>query len=96
MTTVFVTRHPGAAAWAQHHGHADAQAVAHLDTATVKPRDVVLGTLPVHLAAEVCARGGRYFHLILETPPEARGRELTPEDMDVFGARLQEFIVRPA
>lgn len=93
MTTVFVTRHPGAVDWAARRGIA-AQMVAHLDPASVQPGDVVMGTLPVHLAALVYARGGRYLHLELDLPPEARGRDLTADDMDRFGARLTEYQVR--
>jgi CRISPR-associated protein Csx16 len=52
-----------------------------------------MGTLPVNLAAEVCARGGRYLHLTLDLPPEARGRDLSAEEMERFGARLTEFFV---
>lgn len=49
--------------------------------------------LPVSLAAEVCAKGARYLHLTLDLPPTARGRELTAEEMDVRGARLEEYRV---
>lgn len=93
MTTYFVTRHPGAVEWAQRRG-IEAQMVSHLDPTSIRPGDVVIGTLPVHLVAEVCARGGRYLHLTMNVPPEARGRELTADDMKQFGARLEEYKVR--
>lgn len=51
------------------------------------------GTLPVHLAEEVSARGGPYLHLVLELPPERRGLELTAEEMGRCGARLG-FVLR--
>ena len=92
--TWFVTRHEGAREWAQRRGIANVQMVSHLDTAAIRPGDVVIGTLPVHLAAEVCARGGRYWHLTMDVPSEARGRELTADDMERFGARLEEFEVK--
>jgi CRISPR-associated protein Csx16 len=92
MTSWFVTRHPGAVDWAGARG-IEAKIVAHLDPATIHAGDVVMGTLPVHLAAEVCARGARYLHLNLDLPPEARGRDLTADDMDRFGATLTEFVV---
>jgi CRISPR-associated protein Csx16 len=92
MTALFVTRHAGAVDWAARQGLA-ARMVSHLDPADVGPGDVVMGTLPVHLAAEVCARGARYLHLTLDLPPEARGRDLTADDMARFGAKLEEFIV---
>ena len=94
MTTYFITRHQGAAQWAEQQGFTINHVVSHFDTQTVQQGDRVLGTLPVNLAAEVCARGGEYFHLSLETPPEYRGKELTPEQMGEFGARLTRFYVR--
>ena len=94
MTTIFVTRHAGAVEWARRRGVAADEMVAHLDPGRIAPGDIVIGTLPVHVAAEICARGGRYLHLSLNTPPEARGRELTAADMDRFGARLEEYEVR--
>jgi CRISPR-associated protein Csx16 len=41
----------------------------------------------------VCARGARYLHLSIDIPPEARGRDLNAEEMERFGARLEEFQV---
>ena len=93
VTAWFVTRHPGALDWARGRGLPDLVAVDHLDIGKVEPGDRVLGTLPVHLAAMVCARGARYLHLSLDLPPDARGRELTGEDMARFGARLEEYRV---
>ena len=93
MTTWFVTRHEGAAIWAAARGF-EARLVGHLDIEAVEAGDRVLGTLPVHLAAEVCARGARYWHLTLEVPPEARGRELSAADMEAFGARLEAYDVK--
>jgi CRISPR-associated protein Csx16 len=93
MTTYFITRHEGARQWAENEGFPIDRMVDHLDPAEVRPGDRVLGTLPVNLAAEVCARGGRYFHLALDLPPEWRGRELSAGDMARFGAVLREFRV---
>ncbi|CAI8780481.1 CRISPR-associated protein Csx16 [Methylocaldum szegediense] len=93
MTIYFITRHEGARRWAEEEGFAVERMVDHLDPGDICAGDMVLGTLPVNLAAEVCARGGRYFHLSLNLPPEWRGRELTPEDMRRFGAKLEEFRV---
>jgi len=95
MTTLFVSRHPGALEWATGEGFAVDRQVAHLDSTTIQPGDVVIGTLPVNLAARVCERGGRYLHLSLELPPERRGRELSAADLRQYGARLEEFRVTP-
>jgi CRISPR-associated protein Csx16 len=94
MTTYFVTRHPGAREWAQQQGITVDTQVDHLNVAQVKVGDVVIGTLPVNLVAEVCARGGRYYlHLALDLPPGVRGKELSVEDMERLGARLEKYRV---
>ena len=93
MTTWFVTRHPGAVEWAARRGLAVDRPVAHLDIDEVKPGDTVIGILPVHLAAEVCARGARFYNLSLDVPPEARGRELSADDLERYGARLEGYTV---
>ena len=73
MTTWFVSRHPGALQWMQQCGPAFDCHVPHLDTAQVQRGDTVIGTLPVNLAAQVCARGAAYWHLALEMPAQQRG-----------------------
>ncbi|MFZ5834780.1 MAG: CRISPR-associated protein Csx16 [Pseudomonadota bacterium] len=93
MTIYLVTRHPGAADWAMAQGHGDAAIIDHLDTGLVQPGDIVLGTLPVNLAADVCQRGGRYFHLSLLLPQELRGHELSAAEMNSLGAKLVEYVV---
>jgi len=96
VTTFFVSRHPGAVAWAARQGLAVDRLVAHLDTGLIQAGDVVIGTLPVNLAAEVCRRGGRYLHLSLQLPLDMRGRELGAEDMEHYGARLDAYGVEKA
>ena len=96
MTVYFITRHPGAVAWAHEEGIEVTQLIDHLDVACIQPGDTVVGTLPVNLAAQVCARGGRYLHLSLELPPDMRGKELTAEDMRRLGAKVEEFLIVPA
>jgi CRISPR-associated protein Csx16 len=55
--------------------------------------DTVIGSLPVHLAAAVCEAGARYFHLQIDVPREARGRDLTADDMVEYIARIEEYMV---
>jgi CRISPR-associated protein Csx16 len=90
MTTYFVSRHVGALDWAQREGLV-AERVAHLDPNTINPGDIVLGTLPIQLAAEVTARGARYLHLEIDLTPELRGQDLTADQMKDCNARLTEF-----
>ena len=93
MTTYFVTRHPGALDWAAGEGVIVDRVLAHFDPECIQPGDVVLGTLPINLAARVCARGGRYLHLSVEVSPEWRGRELSATDLRTCGARLEAYRV---
>lgn len=90
----FVSRHPGAVAWLAQQGVSVDCMVAHLDVQQVQPGDWVMGSLPVSMAAQVCARGARYLHLSIDLPAHARGTELTARELDSLGARLQAFEVR--
>jgi len=96
MTTFFVSRHPGAQAWAAELGLQIDRCEPHLDTAQVQPGDTVMGTLPVHLAAAVCAQGGRYLNLSLDLPAHWRGRELSAAELHQCNARLEGFEIRAA
>lgn len=91
MTRYFVSRHPGAIAWARQQGLAVDAFVPHLDPSAVQPGDVVMGTLPITLAAQVCARGGRYLHLSLNLPHEMRGQELSADQLNALQASLRPF-----
>ncbi len=93
MTTWFITRHPGARVWADRQRLAVDRHEVHLDPADVAAGDVVIGALPVHLAAAVCARGARYINISLDLPAHARGRELDAEELAAFNARLEEFAI---
>jgi CRISPR-associated protein Csx16 len=93
MTTYFVSRHRGAWAWAAEEGIPVDRVVEHLDPSAIQPGDCVVGTLPINLAAAVCERGGRYFHLSLHLSRQSRGQELTPERMRAHGASIEEYRV---
>lgn len=93
-TTWLVSRHAGAVKWLHRRGYEAVQTIAHLDPTTIQPGDTVIGTLPVHLAAAVCARGARFVFLSVDIPAQLRGKELTDAQLDQFNARLQSFHVR--
>ena len=95
MTTFFVTRHPGALQWMRQHGPAFDRHITHLEPTSVVPGDSVIGTLPIHLAAQVCARGAAYWHLTLQLPEAVRGRELSAPELSALGATLQQFDISP-
>jgi len=94
MVTYFVSRHPGAVEWAARRG-INAEPVKHLDPEQINGGDTVIGTLPVHLVAQINARGGRYLHLELSIPEDMRGEELSADQMEEYGATLQEFSAEP-
>ncbi|HXH04214.1 MAG TPA: CRISPR-associated protein Csx16 [Candidatus Competibacteraceae bacterium] len=93
MTIFFVTRHPGALAWAREAGIHFDRVLEHLDPDLIAPGDVVIGSLPVHLAATVCQHGARYLHLSLDLPATLRGQELDAATLRNLGARLEEYFV---
>lgn len=94
MTTWFISRHPGAKAWAAEQNLQIDQHLTHLDTTLIQRGDTVIGTLPVHLAAAVCSQGARFFNLSLDLPAHWRGRELSAEELRQCQARLECFEIR--
>jgi CRISPR-associated protein Csx16 len=95
MTTFFVSRHAGAVEWAARRELIVDRLVMHLDIAEVRQGDTVIGTLPVNLAAAICVRGARYLNLSVDLPPAARGRELSADELEHYGARLEAYSVQP-
>lgn len=93
MTCWLVTRHPGAFGWFVTNGIAFDRHVPHLDVAAVKRGDTVMGSLPIHLAAQVCAIGARYLHLSIDISHAERGQELSRETLERAGAKLEEYSV---
>jgi CRISPR-associated protein Csx16 len=90
----FVSRHPGALDWARQNGIAFDRLVAHLDTQKVSAGDKVIGSLPVNLAAEVCARGAEYWNLSLRVAERDRGRELSAEELQGYNAIVERYDIR--
>ncbi len=91
----FVSRHRGAIDWARRHPWAiRADFLPHLDLAQIVRGDIVIGTLPVHLVAAVCARGAKYLHLTIDLAAPQRGQELTADELDAAGARLVHYRVQ--
>ena len=61
--------------------------------ASIAPGDTVIGVLPVNLAARICERGAHYLNLSLDLPAEARGRELSADELEIRG-QAEAFKVR--
>lgn len=96
MSTIFVGRHPGAVSWMKTKRVPVDRWVDALDIDDVKPGDIVVGTLPVHLIADVCGRGARFVALCLDIPRNLRGAEFTEEEVGLLNGRLEAYEVRPA
>lgn len=95
MTTLLISRHPSAIAWVKSKVSVD-EVLTHLtddDIAKLTTEHTVIGTLPIHLAAAVCEKGATFVYLSLDTPPELRGAELSVEQMNTLGARLENYYV---
>ena len=93
MTYWFVSRHPGAIAWAKLQKLPVTRWVKHLDVCEVSVGDLVAGTLPMEAAAAVCERGAKFFSLELHLAENQRGRELSEKELRDLNCSLQEFRV---
>lgn len=91
MTVWFISRHSGAIDWLATKGLKADRCVPHLYPEQLTTGDTVIGSLPINMVADLCARGVRYLHISLHLPPELRGVELSPEQLEQLGARLEEF-----
>ena len=87
-----ISRHAGAISWLASQGWVG-EVIPYLDLTTVKSHDVIVGVLPIHLAAEVCGKGAEYWHLGLIVPPQLRGVELSAEQITLLQPTLTRFNV---
>jgi CRISPR-associated protein Csx16 len=98
MSTIIVTRHAGAIEWLRREfGLVGDKVVAHItaeEVAELKYGDKVVGVLPIHLAVAIHQQDARVLLVQMPAvPQEARGRELTPEDMARYGAGVLELCI---
>jgi CRISPR-associated protein Csx16 len=91
VTTFFISRHPGAIEWASRQKFKVDIQMPHLDPAQVQAGDTVIGTLPVNLAAQVCAKGAAYWHLSVTLLANQRGKELSADELERLDAHLESF-----
>lgn len=89
----FVSRHVGAILWATKNIQAPVAYITHLDPEIIQKGDIVYGSLPIHIAAEICAKGARFISLVMHIPEELRGKELTADDMNKLSCTVQEYYV---
>ena len=88
IDTIFVSRHPGAIAWIQKHHpeFGEAKVIGHATPGDIKGNRII-GVLPVDLAS----LAGEYWHLTMRLPPEARGKELSLEEMEQYGCSIERY-----
>ncbi|WP_372737045.1 CRISPR-associated protein Csx16 [Neptunomonas sp.] len=87
-----VSRHPAAIDWISQQMPVD-QVITHLDINLIEVDDAVIGTLPIHVAAQVCERQAKYVHLSLDIPSQWRGKELDTVEFKQCAPRLEEFSI---
>jgi len=97
--TVIVSRYPAAISFARSELEragllsGEPEVLPHLDESTLSQLgegDIVAGVLPLPIVARLLGAGVRVFLISLNLPPEARGRELSIEEMRSYGACLLE------
>jgi len=94
MTTYFISRHSGAVEWAKEQNFSVDKWISHLDNEQIVSGDIVVGTLPVNIAADLILKGARYFSLNLALSAADRGIELTKEDLYRLKAELVEYQIQ--
>jgi len=88
--TVIVSRHAGQVEWLRRQGVVG-PVISHVEAPEQIAGKVVFGNLPMSLAA------GAALVVTVDLPglkPEQRGQELSPEEMDAAGARLQCYRIQ--
>lgn len=91
---LIVSRHSGAVEWLRRQGYRDTTVISHLDISLVNKGDIVIGTLPLHQAAQIAARKAQFLFIEMNIPERKRGAEISADEMDQYGAKLQEYSVR--
>lgn len=94
MTCWFVSRHEGAVNWAKLKNLPVTRWVSHLDIKEIHHGDVVIGVLPVHLAAAVCEKGAEFYFLTIDLELQQRGTELDMHEMLAACCRIQRYQVQ--
>ena len=92
---IFISRHQGAIDWIKRsHNVKIDRFLPHLrenEIENLQEGDVLIGTFPLRIAADICARGARIFSIDMDTHMAVRGRDLTADEMDQYNARIAEY-----
>jgi len=91
---ILVSRHPGAKQWLSQQGIAADHNQRHLNPDDLDHNDIVIGTLPMHLAATLDERGIAFFNLVLDVTADMRGRELDLSEILQCNPRIRRYRVQ--
>ncbi|MDP8101360.1 CRISPR-associated protein Csx16 [Phocoenobacter atlanticus] len=94
MKTYFISRHQGAIDWIKCQEVKIDHFIDHLNIDMIKRDDIVIGTLPIHLAAQVCEKGAKFYFLSVNVTKAQRGQELTAEQLKAQACQLQQFYIQ--
>ena len=95
MSIYLVSRHQGAVDWMRHMGHHYDEHLTHLaNYEALSAGDVVVGSLPINIVADLADHSVTYWHLSLYIPEQLRGVELSAEQLSTLDAKLEEYVVR--
>lgn len=93
MRTILVTRHLNVASWVESQGIDVDVCFPHLEIGKVDEGDRVIGNLPLSLVSELIKKNCTYLNIEMSVPFEYRGKELTVDQMNEFGACLTSYSV---
>ncbi len=87
---LIISRHVGLIDWLATKG-VNGRVISHLGDGDVADGDIVIGTLPVHLVADITSRGALYIHVRIDIPEHLRGQELDRAALDQLDVSLIPF-----
>ena len=88
METIIVTRHKGLVRWLEKNG-ITGKVIQHALPEDIEGKEVI-GVLPPHLA---CLAEAIITVDVPNLPLEKRGMDISPEEMDLYGAILKRYVV---
>ena len=94
MAVWFISRHKGAIDWIKQQSLQIDRFESHLNVDDIQADDTVIGTLPIHLDAKVCAKGAKFYFLSVNVSQDQRGMELTAEELIAQQCAIEPFYIQ--
>ena len=88
MKVVIVSRHPGTINLLKSK-FPDAEIISHMTEDSIPENALVIGNLPIEMVAKVLEKGNRFVSVVLNIPPEMRGKELSEEELKKFAKFIE-------